>query len=77
MIPSSYAPIPEGVKFGGWPVLYPSQMLGGEAQRVDEEQEERRECKGEGWTEDAPAARRTHMSTRPGDEAVRRLTGWG
>jgi hypothetical protein len=38
MTPSSYAPIPEGVKFGGWPVLYPSQMLGGEAQRVDEEQ---------------------------------------
>ena len=58
-------------------MLYPSQLLGGEAQRVDEEQEERRECKGEGWTEDAPAARRTHMNTRPGDEAVHGLTGWG
>jgi hypothetical protein len=58
-------------------VLDPSQLLGGEAQRAIKEQQERRDRKGEGWTEAAPAPRRTHMSTRPGGEAVRRLTGWG
>ena len=58
-------------------VLDPSQLLDGEAQRVVEEQEERRDRKGEGWTEEAPAARHTHMNTRPGAEAVRRLTGRG
>lgn len=58
-------------------VLDPSQLLGGEAHRAAEEQQERRDRKGVGQTEEAPAARRTHMNTRPGDEAVRRLTGRG
>ena len=58
-------------------VLDTSQLLGGEAQRVVEEQQERRDRKGEGWMEEASATRRTHMNTRPGGEAVRRLTGRG
>ena len=51
--------------------------MGGGALRVNAEQQERRECQGERRMQEAPAARRTHMNTRPGAEAVRRLTGRG
>ena len=56
------------------PVLCPSQLRAGEAQRIAKEQQEERECRSEEWTKEPPAPRGTHMEVHAEARGVWRLT---